>query len=178
MILVIVLAMCIALLLNKRPLLTPLYVTILFVPWVLSEVVSGTMWRWLFNQDYGIVQVALNPLINDTSLLANTIGAMAIVILSSVWRSLPFTTLLFLRRLADRFNRNQRSCIAGWGFSLAVILAYHHPNHKPYPAGGHLAKFHRRHQPVRFNPCHYWRWSWNSHQHNFGLALPRGLQIW
>ncbi|MDO9085307.1 MAG: sugar ABC transporter permease [Anaerolineaceae bacterium] len=98
-ILVIVLGMCIALLLNKRPLLAPLYLTILFVPWVLSEVVSGTMWRWLFNQDYGIVQVALNPFINDTSLLANKSGAMLIVIVSSVWRSIPFTSLLFLAAL-------------------------------------------------------------------------------
>lgn len=98
-ILVIVLAMCIALLLNKRPRLCSLYLTLLFIPWVLSEVVSGTMWRWLFNQDYGIVQVALNPLINNTTLLANNIGAMLIVIISSVWRGIPFTSLLLLAGL-------------------------------------------------------------------------------
>jgi multiple sugar transport system permease protein len=99
LILVVVLGMCIALLLNRRTRLTPLYMLLLFVPWVLSDVVSGTMWRWLFQQNYGILQVALNPLINDTSLLSNARGAMAIVILSSVWRGLPFASLLLLGAL-------------------------------------------------------------------------------
>jgi len=99
LVLVVILAMCVALLLNQRARLTPVYVTILFVPWVLSEVVTGTMWRWLFQQDYGIVQVALNPLINNTSLLSNDVGAMVIVVAAAVWRSLPFTSLLFLGAL-------------------------------------------------------------------------------
>lgn len=104
LVLVIVMAMCIAILLNQRTLLTPLYVTLLFIPWVLSDTVSGTMWRWLFNQDYGIIQVALNPLINNTSLLSNDSGAMFIVVISAVWRSLAFTSLLFLSALQTVSN--------------------------------------------------------------------------
>lgn len=97
--LVLILAMGIALLLNQGSRLTPLYITLLFVPWVLSEVVSGTMWRWLFQQDYGILQVAINPLVNQKSLLSDSTGAMVIVIASSVWRALPFNSLLLLGAL-------------------------------------------------------------------------------
>lgn len=99
LILTISLGMLIALLLNRRVYFTPLYVTILFIPWVLSDVVSGTMWRWMFQQSYGMIQVALNPLINNTSLLSNDIGSMAIVIGATVWKSLAFTALLFLGAL-------------------------------------------------------------------------------
>ena len=99
LILTMVLAMCVAILLNRRVLLTPVYMIILFIPWVLSDVVSGTMWRWMFQQDYGVVQVALNPFVNRLSLLSNDIGAMLVMIVSSTWRSLAFTSLVLLGAL-------------------------------------------------------------------------------
>lgn len=99
LVLTIVFGLILAVLLNRRTRLTAVYVTILFIPWVLSDVVSGTMWRWLFQQNYGILQVALNPLVNNVSLLANDVGSMVIVIVASVWRTLAFTALLFLGAL-------------------------------------------------------------------------------
>ena len=93
------LALCVAILLNQRVFLTPVYMTIMFIPWVLSDVVSGTVWRWMFQQDYGIVQVALNPILNHVTLLSNDIGAMVVMIISSTWRNLAFTSLVLLGAL-------------------------------------------------------------------------------
>ncbi len=92
------LGLLIALLLNRRVKFTGVYLIILFVPWVISDVVTGTMWRWLFQQTYGIVQVWLNPIVGS-SLYTNANGAMGIVVAASVWRSLAFTALLFLAAL-------------------------------------------------------------------------------
>lgn len=91
----------IAVLLNQRARFNPIYMICLFVPWVISDVVGGTIWRWLFQQDYGLVQTWLNPFINNTSLYSNITGAMIIVILASVWRSLAFMSLLFLGALQN-----------------------------------------------------------------------------
>ncbi|MCC6147684.1 MAG: sugar ABC transporter permease [Anaerolineaceae bacterium] len=88
-----------ALLFNRRNRLTPLYMACIFIPSILSEVVSGTMWSWMFQQTYGIIQVALNPFINNFSLLSRPAGAMAIVIAASIWKHLSFTSLLFLGAL-------------------------------------------------------------------------------
>jgi len=99
MALTVVLGMIVALLLNKRTRFTAVYTVIIFVPWILSDVVSATMWRWMFEQSYGIVQVLLNPLLNNVSILSDDTGAMAVVILASVWRTLAFTSLLFLGAL-------------------------------------------------------------------------------
>jgi multiple sugar transport system permease protein len=93
-----ILAMIMAVLLNRRTRLTSFYMVLLFVPWVLSDVVVGTIWRWMFISDYGILQDALRPLIN-LAFLANPIGAMTIVIASSIWQSLAFATLLLLAAL-------------------------------------------------------------------------------
>ena len=84
-----------ALLLNSKIKHSKLYILLIFTPWVLSPVVAGTMWRWLFQPQYGLVQDLLNPLFH-TTLISNDIGAMAIVILALVWRNLPLTTLLYL----------------------------------------------------------------------------------
>lgn len=88
-----------ALLLNRCSKFTALYMTIIFVPMVLSEVVGGTMWRWMFQQSFGLVQSFLNPYINNVSILSRPAGAMAVVIAASVWKQLAFTALLFLGAL-------------------------------------------------------------------------------
>jgi len=88
-----------ALLLNRCSKFTALYMTIIFVPMVLSEVVGGTMWRWMFQQSFGLVQAFLNPFINNFSILSRPGGAMAVVIAASVWKQLAFTALLFLGAL-------------------------------------------------------------------------------
>jgi multiple sugar transport system permease protein len=93
-----VLALTLAVFINRRVRLASLYLVLLFVPWVLSDVVVGTIWRWMFISDYGILQEALKPLIGHT-LLADPIGAMAIIVTSSVWQSLAFATLLLLASL-------------------------------------------------------------------------------
>ncbi len=92
------LGLLVALLLNRRIRFTGGYLILIFIPWVISDVVAGTMWRWLFQQTYGIVQVWLNPVVGS-SLYTNASGAMGIVVAASVWRALAFTTLLFLAAL-------------------------------------------------------------------------------
>jgi len=91
----------IAVLLNQRARLNSFYMIMLFIPWVTSDVVVGTIWRWMFQQDYGLIQAVIQPLTGTTSLYAQPNGAMLIVILATVWRSLPFTALLFLGALQN-----------------------------------------------------------------------------
>ncbi len=98
------LGLMIALLLNKRVFLTPVYMTLLFIPWILSDVVSGTVWRWMLQQDYGIVQVFLNPVLNNMTLLANDISAMFIMIIAFTWRNLAFASLILLGALQTISN--------------------------------------------------------------------------
>src|SRR5579859_707691 len=98
LILTVSLGLILALLLNRKIRFTGFYLVLIFLPWIISDVVAGTMWRWMFQQTYGIVQVALDPIIGS-SLYTSASGAMAIVVAATVWRSLAFTTLLFLSAL-------------------------------------------------------------------------------
>lgn len=100
-ILTVSLGLLIALLLNRRIRFTGWYLIIIFIPWVVSDVVAGTMWRWLFQPSYGLIQTWLTnnvPLIDGT-LFTDRTGAMVIVILVSVWQGLALTTILSLGAL-------------------------------------------------------------------------------
>jgi ABC-type sugar transport system permease subunit len=129
LIMTIVLGLMVALLLNRRVFLTPVYMTLLFIPWILSDVVSGTSWRWMFQQDYGIVQVALNPYIDNLTLLANHITSMLIMILASTWRNLAFASLIMLGALQTIPNDvREAAAIDGtsafrffWSFTIPII---------------------------------------------------------
>lgn len=88
-----------ALLFNRGLRLGAVYMTLIFIPWVLSEIVSGVMWRWMFYRDYGVAQNLLGPLFGGVTLISHNIGAMFIVIIATVWRSIAFTMLLILAGL-------------------------------------------------------------------------------
>lgn len=97
--LTVVIAYILALLLNRGIKFSGVYMTIIFLPWVLSEITTGVVWRWMFYQDYGILQNLLGPLFNNVALITRPWGAMSIVIVATVWRSISFAMLLLLAGL-------------------------------------------------------------------------------
>lgn len=73
--------------------------TIVIVPWAIPPVVSGHMWKWIFNGEYG----ALNGLLWQLGIideyrfwLSQPFSALTAASLVFVWRYVPFVTVLFL----------------------------------------------------------------------------------
>ena len=92
-------AFLLAMLFNRGVIFGNVYMTLVFIPWVLSEIVSGVMWRWLFFSNYGVLQNLLEPLAGGKTLLATAGGSMGIVIAASTWRSMAYIMLLILAGL-------------------------------------------------------------------------------
>lgn len=103
-------ALGIALLLRQRVKFNALYITLIFVPWVLSEVIAGTVWRLFVVPEYGL----LTPFFGSMGVSVLTspaqppvVGALPFppapallfLIVASAWKTLPFTTLLILAAL-------------------------------------------------------------------------------
>jgi ABC-type sugar transport system permease subunit len=106
----------IALLLNYKTRLSGLYLTIIFIPWILADIIVGVVFRLMVLPDYGLFAGILqNPAIippHGLSVLTDDAvapwfgsfpfppaPAMIYLILASVWRALPFATLLLLAAL-------------------------------------------------------------------------------
>ncbi|MCD1634295.1 sugar ABC transporter permease [Martelella mediterranea] len=74
------------------------------LPWVMPATVSAFLWGWIFNSRYGL----LNALGQDMGLieypvawLSTSTGAMAAVVITKVWLSIPLFMAFFLAGLAS-----------------------------------------------------------------------------
>jgi ABC-type sugar transport system permease subunit len=111
-----VLGFAIAQILNRKLLLSGFYLTLLFSPWILADMLAGIVFRLLVVPDYGVLSGVLgDPNLfppKGLSILTATrpspwIGefpfppspAMIYLILAAAWRALPFITLLLLASL-------------------------------------------------------------------------------
>ncbi len=94
-----VVAFALALLFNQRVRFNAVYMTIIFIPWMLSEVVTGVIFRWLFLPGYGLMQDLLSPLFGGIRFLGDPAGALGVVIAATVWRTLAFAMILLLAGL-------------------------------------------------------------------------------
>jgi len=98
----IILAIGIALLLNREFRGRWLVRMLALLPWAVPAVVNGIMWKWILNPSYG----ALNGFLYSLGLIDNYIIwlgsptlALAMVVLADVWKETPFIMLLFLAAL-------------------------------------------------------------------------------
>lgn len=100
----------IALMLKRNVPMTGFYVTILFIPWIIADVITGLVFRLMVSPDYGLFSGFLAD--RGISVLIDSrpesfIGgfpfppapAMIFLILAASWRALPFITLLILAAL-------------------------------------------------------------------------------
>ena len=106
----------VAQILNRKLRLSGFYLTLLFIPWILANILVGIVFRLLVMPNYGVLSGVLgNPNLfppKGLSILTATrpspwIGefpfppsaAMIYLILAAAWRALPFITLLLLAAL-------------------------------------------------------------------------------
>ena len=89
-----------ALLLNGRIALRTTFRTVIFIPWVTSQIASGLVWRWLVNPDYGPVVHGLQELgAPRVDVLGDGALAMMLLIFTNAWRSVAFSMIVILSGL-------------------------------------------------------------------------------
>ncbi|MBA2519233.1 MAG: sugar ABC transporter permease, partial [Chloroflexia bacterium] len=96
------LAMILALLLNEPIRGRAIYRAMLLIPWVMPNVVAAIIWGWLYSPDFGLLNFALAELrLIDTylSFTGDPNRALPAVIAVSVWKGLPFSTVVLLAGL-------------------------------------------------------------------------------
>lgn len=92
-----------ALVLNNQDLWRPgLFRGLLLVPWIIPTVVASLLWKWIFNQQYGIFNYVLlnagfisefRAWIGDPNL------AMFSVVLANIWKGFSFHMIILLAAL-------------------------------------------------------------------------------
>jgi ABC-type sugar transport system permease subunit len=137
------LAFIIALLLNRKSSLSGAYLTALFIPWVLADIIAGVIFRLLVLPDYGLFSGILqNPALFPPKGLSVLTAdaprpwlgdfpfppspAMVYLILAATWRALPFITILLLAALQTISNEVLESSridgATGWEITRYITI--------------------------------------------------------
>jgi multiple sugar transport system permease protein len=96
---VLMLALLLALLLNQRFRGVTFFRTIYYLPTVMSGVAVATLWKWIFNTDYGILNLLLDKAgIRGPSWLTDEQWAIWALIMTSLW-TVGGSMLIFLAGL-------------------------------------------------------------------------------
>jgi multiple sugar transport system permease protein len=94
------LGLALAMLLNRRFRGRKLVQTVLLLPLMVAPVIAAIMIRWMFNDQFGIVNVALEALgFDGQPWLAQHWTAFGVILLTDIWLWTPWFTLLLLAGL-------------------------------------------------------------------------------
>jgi multiple sugar transport system permease protein len=73
----------------------------MLIPWAIPGVVVATLWRYMFNAQYGIINAILvgsHLMPSNADILGGPLALLSVII-AMVWRSTPFTSFLILAGL-------------------------------------------------------------------------------
>ncbi|HPE68155.1 MAG TPA: sugar ABC transporter permease [Thermotogota bacterium] len=102
----IVISLCIALLLNVPLKAKAFYRTSYFIPYVTSVVAISLVWRWIFNDEYGLLNYFLSFFGSDrVKWLTDERWTIPTIAVVSVWKSVGYNAIIFLAGLQsiDKF---------------------------------------------------------------------------
>ncbi|MCC8061450.1 MAG: sugar ABC transporter permease [Clostridiales bacterium] len=109
----VILGMCIALLLNQKVKCRGLFRSIAFMPWAVSGVLATMLWTIMYNQHVGVINDLLlkaGILKEGVAWLSNPNTAFWAVVVSELWRGVPFFAITLLAGLQSISQDIYESC--------------------------------------------------------------------
>lgn len=114
---------------NKRLRCKMLFRGLAITPWLVPTVAVAMIFRWMFNDLYGII----NYMLMDIKVLAapfawmsDSGGAMFVMILANVWRGTPLMLTMFLAGMQgispDLYEAAQMDGASGWKRFMKITL--------------------------------------------------------
>jgi ABC-type sugar transport system permease subunit len=99
---VVAISLLFAQLLNNPRVKSSFFTVVLLIPWAIAPVANATIWKWIYNGNYGILNqlmLALGIIDKPVVWLADPTTALNMMLLADIWKSIPFITLLLLAGL-------------------------------------------------------------------------------
>jgi len=97
-----VLGLFIALLLNERFPGVAFLRSIVILPWAIPTIVNGSLWKWIYNGEYGVMNaifMQLGLISEYRSWLSDPFTAMNLVVVADAWKMTPLAVIFFLAAL-------------------------------------------------------------------------------
>jgi multiple sugar transport system permease protein len=131
-----------ALLLNQPVLGSAVLKVVVLLPWAIPAVISGIIWRWIFDGDYGVLNgllLASGRIDRYVPWMSNILSARACLVVAHVWKQGPLAAVFLLAALqvipvelydavridgAGRWNAFRFVTLPYLRATLALVLIY------------------------------------------------------
>ncbi|GAB6189145.1 sugar ABC transporter permease [Marinitoga arctica] len=124
-----VLGLATALILNANFALRGIVRAAILIPWAIPTSVSSQMWKWMYNDQYGIVAQILYKLgwlAPGTPILSEKWSSMFAILAVDVWKTAPFMALLLLAGLqtipSELYEAARIDGASGWKQFTKITL--------------------------------------------------------
>jgi alpha-1,4-digalacturonate transport system permease protein len=75
---------------------------VFFLPWLISPIIAGVIWRWLFGENFGLVNFFVTELGGKAvSWQSNANLSLIVVVIAATWAGTAFNMLLFIAALKN-----------------------------------------------------------------------------
>jgi len=97
-----VISLFLAVLLNRKIKLKGLFQSIYFIPFITSSVAVASVWKWIFDSKFGLLNYILGFVgIDPIKWLVNPKWAMTSLIIFSIWKNLGYNIIIILAGLSN-----------------------------------------------------------------------------
>jgi multiple sugar transport system permease protein len=86
-----IIGMALALFFSRRFPLSATFRSLILLPWLLPLIVSATAWRWIFDQQFGVLNAAIG---SQVGWLTDPAVSLWAVIIANIWLGIPFNMVL------------------------------------------------------------------------------------
>lgn len=97
------------------------------LPWIMPSTVTAFLWAWIFNSRYGVLNAVMleaGAIDYPQAWLSTSAGAMAAIIITKVWLSIPLFMAFFLAGLQS-LDREQIEAARVDGANNRAVLFHH-----------------------------------------------------
>ncbi|WP_066520947.1 carbohydrate ABC transporter permease [Curtobacterium ammoniigenes] len=75
---------------------------ILFIPWLMSAIITGVVWRWLFGENFGLINFLIESVGGKPVLWqSNANLSLFVVVIAATWAGTAFSMLLFIAAIKN-----------------------------------------------------------------------------
>lgn len=126
-----IIGMILALILNSITKGRTLFRIILFLPWLIPDVVAALLWKWMYHSTFGIINnilLKIHLISKPIAWLAERSTALPSVIIANIWKGFPFVMIMILAGLQtipdEQYEAAALDGCTKWQLFLHIILPW------------------------------------------------------
>lgn len=121
---------------------------VFFIPWLISPIVVGVLWRWLFGENFGLINYVIEKLGGHAiAWQSNADLSLGVVVMAGAWWGTAFSMLLFIAAIKN-VPVSYYEAASLDGATSAPVQEHHAAEHRAHLLHRHPAQHDQRDEGI------------------------------